>query len=366
MNGIRSLNRIFIIGLGLIGGSLAKSVRRVFPKVSIYAVEKNEKSRRAALMDGTVNKAWESLSGSVLDEVGTADIIFLCAGVESCKEAALSVGPYISGKDIIVTDVCSTKSEITDFFKKMKDINYIGGHPMTGSEKSGYETADAYLMENAIYVLCPMEHTKTSDMEFLTEIISSIGALPYKMDHREHDSAMARISHLPHITASALVNAAVLGEKDGMLRTLAAGGFKDITRIASGNPELWQGIVMSNKEHIICAIDDMIGCLEKYRSAIHNENKEQLFELLRSAGIQRESFETGRKAIMNLMYELNMNVPDKPGIIAEISSKLSENNINIRNIYIAESRDNELGCLRLAFDTKDARDRAALLLEVEL
>ena len=128
---------------------------------------------------------------------------------------------------------------------------------------------------------------------------------------------------------------------------------------------MWKNITFFNKKNIIYAINDMISNLEKYKSAIVKSESDFIYDFLENAVISREKYETGRKTIMNLMYELNINVENKPGAIAGITSKLDGNNINIKNIYIAESRDNELGCLRLVFDSKDARDDAVCILGID-
>lgn len=363
----RKLKHVMIVGLGLIGGSIAKAIRRMESEVWISAIEKNAFSCEQALMQGVINKAYEECSEECLREIMECDLIYLCTGMDTCGPIVEFLAPYFLQSKAIITDVCSTKIGIRNIFKALgKNIRYIGGHPMAGSEKSGYEVSSPYLLENAIYVLCPMEDSKDEDLEFLKQVTLQMGAFPYIMDAEAHDKAMAKISHLPHIAAAALVNTAAAPSQKTVLQTLAAGGFKDITRIASGDPDLWKQIAISNRENIVDAIDELIAYLNQYRAAMICLDADKLYHYFESARSERECFETGQKTIMNLMYELNMDVPDRPGIIAEVSAKLSAHHINIRNIYIAESRDNELGCLRLAFDTKEARDKAAAILEVTI
>ena len=357
------MKRIVIIGLGLIGGSIAKSLRKVYPDCNIVAVNRSIGSCDSALSEKVINEAYSELSGECLGSMENSDVIFLCTELNSSKEIIDILIKRFNNKKTIITDVCSTKEEIKNIFQNTKyNINYIGGHPMAGSEKSGYKFSSGYLLENAIYILCPVENTNEADIDFMKNIISDIGALPYIMEAKTHDEAMAQISHMPHITAAALVNAAGSYGNREILNNLAAGGFKDITRIASGDPDLWKNISISNRKNIINSIDNLIGNLNEFKIALEKSDKEQLNLLFSSARNNREAYETGRKTIMNLMYELNIDVPDRPGIISEITLKLTQNNINIKNIYIAESRENELGCLRLAFDSKEARDKAAEIL----
>jgi len=368
MHGHKDLNCITIIGLGLIGGSLAKSMRRVYSNVHITIIERDIDTCKLALSDGVASSAFSSYTSEAKEKLLQSDIIFFCTGIDACESILKDIYPFINGengKKPIISDVCSTKDNIKNIFQTYK-VNYIGGHPMAGSEKSGYGASSPYLLENAIYVLCPNENTDDSDMEMMKSVVINIGALPFVMESGEHDEVMSQISHLPHLVASVLVNSAMRYKDDSMIRALAAGGFKDITRIASGDAELWKNILSANRENVCASIDNIIEMLSEFRKMLANSDGNGIYEFLEEARIGRESFETGRKTIMNLLYEINIDVPDKPGIIAEVSVKLLKNNINIRNIYIAESRDNELGCLRLAFDSKDARDKAAKVLGVEV
>ena len=369
----RKLEKITIIGLGLIGGSIAKGLRRVYSNMKIVSVDINEKSLDKAICTQVIDIAYKVTNGVIDNAVDSdmmqrfendmvsSDIIFLCTELNASRYIIDRLSLILNGKNVILTDVFSTKTEISDIFQNTK-INYIGGHPMAGSEQSGYAASSEYLLENAMYILCPEVDSKEDDIEFLKNVIKDIGAIPYIMSPLIHDEAMARISHLPHIVAAALVNTAANFPEQEILRTLAAGGFKDITRIASGDPELWKNITVSNRKNVIKAIEDVTEYLARYKKALQQSDKDELHLLFESAQNEREEYETGRKAIMNLMYELNIDVPDRPGIIAEISTKLKDNNINIKNIYIAESRENELGCMRLAFLTKEERDRAEEIL----
>ena len=363
----RTLRKAVIIGLGLIGGSIAKSLRRGYRDCYITAINRSSEGGQTALRENIINKFYNELSEDCLNNIEGSEIVFLCTELHSSKNIIDILMKNFENKETIITDVCSTKAEINDIFQNSKTkVNFIGGHPMAGSEKSGYRNSSEFLLENAVYILCPSENTDKKDIDFMKNIISSTGAIPYVMDAYTHDGVLSQISHLPHITASALVNTASSYGNAEILNSLAAGGFKDITRIASGDPGLWENIIMSNKNNVIDSIDELINNLNLFRNAIENSDKDELRSLLNKAKNSREAYETGRKTIMNLMYELNIDVPDKPGSIAGITAKLTENKINIKNIYIAESRENETGCMRLAFESKEARDAAASVLGVVL
>lgn len=363
-----TIRRIAVVGLGLIGGSVAKSLRRAYPEIIIIGVEPDEESCRLALEEGVVNQTYAQITDACLKEIAQSDVLLLGTGVGACASIMEQVAPYIKNSKTIVTDVCSTKQQMCDLMASYgQEIRYIGGHPMAGSEKSGYAAASPFLLENAIYVLSPMPYTEEADLEYLRDMVRRLGALPLVLDATAHDDAIARISHLPHVVASALVNAAMKNpEQEEILRTLAASGFKDVTRIASGDAGLWTGISFSNRENLIAAISDMIAVLGQYKDALEQHQTQELHDLLQLGASRRETVAGGVKPLLNLMYELNVDVPDEPGILAEITAKLTSQRINIRNIYIAESRESELGCLRLVFDTKETRDRAAKILGVSI
>lgn len=366
------INNVLIIGLGLIGGSIAKAIKRAKKGINIIGCDIDASVINKACFDGAIDmgfccteaKDYVSSTTGTLDEIKKADVIFLCTNINTCKEIAKEISPYISGETII-TDVCSTKADLFKLFDSLGGkINYIGGHPMAGSEKSGFNASHSHLFENSIYILCPHSNVPQHMFKQFEMLIKAIGAIPYIQDPVEHDIAMARISHFPHVMASALVKTAQLKEtEEGSLRVLAAGGFKDITRIASSDPKLWKHIISTNPANVCEAIDDCIDILKTFRDNLKNGNLDAIEKFFTEAREYRDSFQSGSGALMNLMYELSVDVEDKPGVIADITTRLRNEGINIKNIYIAESREHEGGCLRLVFDNKDARDRASKIIK---
>ena len=234
---------IGFIGLGLIGGSLAKSIRRAFPLASLYAFDQNRENTRLALHEGVINRICTEKDPAF----GECDYIFLCTPVKN----NITYLPFL--RDIrkagcIISDVGSVKGEmhraVTD--AGMENC-FIGGHPMAGSEKSGYENATDFLMENAYYLITPAGEVDVMRLAEFMELITAIRAIPMVMTFEEHDYVTAAVSHLPHIVAASLVNAIRnLDTSDQCMKQIAAGGFRDITRIASSSPVMWQQICLSN------------------------------------------------------------------------------------------------------------------------
>lgn len=248
------------IGFGLIGGSIAKALKNKLPDCTIYAYMRSHIKLEMAKEDGIVDV--------ILNDIDTSfshcDLIFLCTPVEYNAQYLEKLKPIIHSK-CIITDVGSTKSSIHESVKLLGlEKNFIGGHPMAGSEKTGYENSDELLLENAYYILTPTKKTREKDLDTLTALTKLMGAIPFVMDCAEHDKTVATISHLPHLVAAALVN--LVKETDnsnGVMKQLAAGGFKDITRIASSSPIMWDQICETNREAILKVLDIYLDSLKK-------------------------------------------------------------------------------------------------------
>ena len=351
--------KIGFIGLGLIGGSIARAVRRVYPEARIIAYNRNQTVLVRAEQEGIVDESCWEITASFSD----CDYIFLCTPVVSMlpflKELKGLVGP-----ETILTDVGSTKGEIHRAVKEngLED-RFIGGHPMAGSEKTGYGNSSDRLIENAWYILTPGGNVPISKISALSGLISSLGALPMLLTPEEHDHITAAISHVPHVISASLVN--MVHDLDGReeyMRTIAAGGFKDITRISSSSPDMWQEICLANSEEICIVLDKYIRKLTDFRFAIRNGNGEKLLQYFTECKEYRDSFSEESSGPIKKDYRLYMDVTDKAGAIAEIALVLAREDISIRNIGIVHNRSFEEGVLRIEFYDADTCRRAADIL----
>ncbi|NJD02956.1 MAG: prephenate dehydrogenase [Ruminiclostridium sp.] len=336
--------RITIIGLGLIGGSLARAFHERMGMKDIIAVNRSGEALQQALRDGAISRGYTEMDSSIYE----SDIIFICTPVKR----ALQYIDDLSGKvrpDCIITDVGSTKGELVTHVNTMKNPPcFIGGHPMAGTEKTGYASGFAHLFENAYYILTPCKSTPKPAMESMMDLARGIGAIPVIMDAYEHDRVTGGISHIPHIIASALVNMVKgLDSCGGSMQMFAAGGFRDITRIASSSPEMWESIVMSNKHQLKELLDNFVKELERFKKIMAEDDSQALLDFFSSAKKFRDSMPASRNGLIAPIYELIINVIDKPGIIGEIATILGRNNINIMNINVTNSREFEQGCLKI-------------------
>ena len=238
-------------------------------------------------------------------------------------------------------------------------ITFIGGHPMAGSHKSGVTAAKPYLFENAYYMLTPFENESAKNIEKLDNLLKyTLGKL-VKVDAIEHDHMTAVVSHFPHIVAASLVHQLQLENAQlPMTRSLAAGGFRDITRIASSNPILWRDITIQNRGELIDQLNQWMAEMERVKSLLEDGNVDMIEQYFAVAKEVRDALPTSSGALF-VPYDLYVDIPDYPGVISEVTGYLAEDNISITNIRIVETREDVFGILVISFSSADDRERAA-------
>lgn len=354
------LNTFGFVGLGLIGGSLALALRRSWPGCRIIAYSRTPATTRQALEQNIIDSICESPSDTQFSD---CDCVFLCAPVGS-NIAALKLLKDIVRPDCILTDVGSVKTDIHLAAHELGlDGRFIGGHPMTGSEKSGLSSAQAHLFENAYYIITPSAGTPRETVEIYRNLASSIGAIPLVLDYRQHDYATAAVSHLPHLIAVSLVNTVHdLDSKEELMKMIAAGGFKDITRIASSSPEMWEPICISNGENISRIMDTFIKLLEDTRTAMASGDGKAIYRAFERSREYRDSFSSSSLGSIKKTYRIYCDVVDESGAIATIATTLAVNGINIKNIGIVHSREFEEGVLKIEFYEEAPSLKAAQVL----
>ncbi len=343
------------IGLGLIGGSIARGIKRKRPDATIMAYMRTRARLEQAKADGIV----DVLLSGISEELRLCDIIFLCAPVE-CNAAYLKqLRPYLK-PGALVTDVGSTKTDIHAQVTAlgMEDV-FIGGHPMAGSEKTGYENSTDHLLENAYYIVTPTASSKETDVRRLVTIAETVGSIPIILDFRRHDQITAGISHLPHIVASSLVNLVRDADADdGMMKRLAAGGFKDITRIASSSPEMWEQICMTNRGNLTRILRQYIRSLEQVASELENADSQAVYDLFATSRTYRNSFSEKARGAIAPEYSFTVDIVDEVGSISTLSVILASKGISIKNIGINHNREHGEGALRIEFYEQSAMEQA--------
>lgn len=352
--------KIGFIGLGLIGGSIARAIRQYYPDYEIIAFDKNRETLALAVQENAIHTACSSID----DNFNGCAYIFLCAPI-AYNTAYLSQLKERISESCILTDVGSVKTSIHEEVIRLGlEENFIGGHPMAGSEKSGFVNAKAHLIENAYYILTPSAKVSEEKVHEYETFVESLKALPIILDYKKHDVITGTISHLPHIIASTLVNfVRDTDTDDGLMKSLAAGGFKDITRIASSSPVMWQHICLKNRENISVILDEYIKALQKAKASVDAENEKAIYSMFETSRDYRNSMPNSSAGPIKKQFALYCDIIDEAGGIATIATILASNNISIKNIGIIHNREFEEGVLRIEFYDETASSNAAKLLQ---
>ena len=351
---------IGFIGLGLIGGSLARALRRSEPAHHLIAYSPRDEETSQALSEGVIDTVCRQNDPLF----STCDLIFLCAPVQT----NISYLPFLketARQDCILTDVGSVKGIMAESAASCGLADrFIGGHPMAGTEKSGYENSTDLLLENAWFFITPTEHSDPDAVSRYHSLVESIHALPLVITPEQHDRIVAGVSHLPHILASSLVNTVkTLDSEEEFMKLVAAGGFRDITRIASSSPDVWEQICLSNRDSILDTLDSFIEIIENAKSFISAGNGPALHRLFSESRDYRDSLDDTRRGSVPRQYVLYVDLYDEAGGIATVTTLLAMSAINIKNIGILHNREFEEGVLRIEFYDKESRNHSEEILK---
>lgn len=347
------------VGLGLIGGSIAKALKAADPSIKIIAYDTNMETLSLALSEKTAD-----IAVSCIDEqFSLCDFIFLCAPVSNNDENLVAIKKVLS-PTCILTDVGSVKTTIHKHVEAAGlSSRFIGGHPMAGSERIGYKNSKALLLQNAYYILTPSEQASQEMLKTYQELVQKIGAIPLVLSYKQHDFVTAGVSHLPHVIASSLVNLVKMSDSaEGTMKMIAAGGFKDITRIASSSPVMWQQICLTNGENISRLLSDYIDALSQAKDAIDAKDADAIYALFDTARTYRESFANSSSGPIKRIYDITVDIADRPGSLAAIVTLLAVQNISIKNIGITHNREAAEGAMHIEFYEEDSVEKAKELL----
>ena len=333
--------KVAVLGTGLIGGSLALALRERVPGWEIHGFDTDPSVRARAASLRVTDRICDSPEAAA----SGADLVVLAPPVDLIPALCSRIAPGLEAS-AVVTDVGSSKVGVVRAGEAILGDRFVGGHPMAGSERHGVEAADAGLFEGAWWILTPTEATSSRSYSTVTDLIARLGAKPVAVDPAAHDALVARLSHVPQLTASALVEvAASAGDREALLG-LAGAGFRDVTRIAASNPALWVAIVRSNRQAVLEGLERLRGRLGAVAEMIGSDRWADLQEFLaRSRDARLELFakpEFGGEPI-----ELAMMVPDRPGVLAEVTTAAGRLGANIEDLRIVHSTEGGRGRLEL-------------------
>lgn len=296
--------KIVIVGMGLIGGSVARGLARLGFEGEVIGVGRDAEPLAQALSDGCLTGFTMDLQTACAD----ADLVIIAVPVLAITSVLHELAPVLA-EHTVLTDVASVKQEVVaaaaTVFGKVPD-NFVPGHPIAGSEQSGYGAAKPDLFSGRRVILTPLAHTSADAVALVTELWQEIGAEVVQMPVAHHDEVLAATSHLPHLLAFGLVDTlSQQGESEEIFR-FAAGGFRDFTRIASSDPVMWRDIFLTNAEALVAILDEYTADLGRLRTSLLNRDAEQLFRLCKRANKSREIF----LAMNSGMAKAGTNKPD--------------------------------------------------------
>lgn len=349
--------RVFVIGLGLIGGSLALCIKKQHFESEIVGFDINHEQARLASMLGVIDE----IAVSIEDGAIGADLIIIAAPVNETKEIIHLLSELPLNPEVIVTDTGSTKGKIVEssLCLTKRGFTFIGGHPMAGSHKSGVSAAKEILFENAFYLLTPEDHIENSKVETLKEWLIGTHAKFLTITPETHDYLTGIVSHFPHIIAASIVRQTErLSESESLIPRLAAGGFRDITRIASSSPKMWKDILLHNREILIDLLNQWLSEMNEVKTLLEQENSNAIYNYFNQAKQFRDGLPQKEKGAIPSFYDLYVDIPDYPGVISEITGYLAKEHISITNIRILETREDIIGVLVISFQTEEDRQRA--------
>jgi prephenate dehydrogenase len=333
--------KLALVGTGLIGGSIGLALGRAGWTVAGFDVDTERAA--AALATGAVTQ----VAASLADAVAEASLTVVAVPVGQVADtvvAALDAGASL------VTDVGSVKAPVVEAVEAARTdaaARFVGGHPMAGSEQEGLDGADADLFVGATWVLTPTVRTDPQAFADVRTVVASLGAEALAVAPELHDSLVAVVSHVPQLAASTLMNvASARGDEHAILLRLAAGGFRDMTRIASSHPSIWPDICLANREAIVNALDGYLDELANVRTIVAGGDRTELLDLLERARAARRNLPVGIP-VEEALFELRIPVPDREGVIAEVATLAATLNVNIRDFEIAHSLEGRSGVLVL-------------------
>jgi prephenate dehydrogenase len=360
----RPFDTVVIIGVGLVGGSLGRALRALPDAPHVIGVELDADAREWAVANGVVGEAFEPNSPRVdalLGPDGT-DLVVIATPVQVAVGWLGRLGKL--GYRGVVSDVASTKSAIFAVAEMSlgADATFIGGHPMAGSERTGVEASTADLFRGAYYVLTPSPRTDPDVYRRLHALITSMGSRVIAIHPEQHDEAVAVISHVPHVAAAALTNMAAerTDEGEDVLR-LAAGGFKDMTRIAAGSPELWTGIVFDNRDAVSRGLRDYAEQIMRFAGFVEAGDTEKVLEWFARAAEVRSALPARWVPASARLSVLSVPIVDRPGMVSIVTQAAAKAGCNIEDIEIDHTTE-DTAVLRLVLT--DEGDAGALVADL--
>lgn len=353
------IQKIAVLGIGLIGGSLCLALKKHRPTIEITGFDQPD-----VLDEALKRKAIDHPALSPQAAVREADLVILALPITQILKFTTEIAPALRPATI-VTDVGSVKHPVVKHAAQVlpEGIPFIGGHPMAGSEKGGIHHADPFLFENATYVLCPPPHTSheafTTQYHDFIGLIELIGARILVLEADRHDRIAAAVSHLPQLLSVTLMNyISTFHDQDDAYLRLAAGGFRDMTRIASSDFGMWRDIVVGNEGPILDMLSGFATQLEKMRNRVFGNDLEALSQSFQKARASRNLIPKNSKGFLHPLADVYVYAEDKPGFLYKLTRILHQGTINIKDLELLKIREGIEGVFRIGFENQNTAQKA--------
>ncbi len=351
---VDGMREVGVFGMGLLGGSVALGLRERFVAANLHAYDPDPGALEAALAMG----AADEIHTSIGPWVGQLDLGVLAAPVRVLDGLARAVAPFARAGSRWI-DIGSVKGPVVAALEGLLP-GYVGTHPMAGRETPGVQNAYAGLLQSAVWVVTPTERTKAADLAAIEELISALGAYPVRIDPGVHDRLVARVSHVPWMLATAL-NLWIDGDVDReRLLFLAAGGFRDLTRVASGSPQMSRDMVIENRAEVRAALADLQEVVA--RLAAELDDPQALLASAERGKRTRDALPIVRRSMLPRTFDVVVAIPDRPMELANLLGVLGRHAINVRDIEVLKIRETGGEAIRVGVGSADDRERALQVL----
>lgn len=357
---VEGVKKIVIYSVGLLGGSLGAAFKQGGFSGEVVGLS-SPKGIEDAIKAGAIDYGFGYNEAETV--IADADLLLLCSPINTIKKTLERIASFDLPEGLLISDVGSTKSEIIAVAEKVlpKHVSFIGGHPMAGSEKSGAAASDPFLFQNAVYVLSECSLTGDGEVEVFGDFLKKYtGCRITSLKPQVHDRITATISHVPHLVAVGMVNLATdIEEKIPGTLSLAAGGFKSVTRIASSPYYMWHDIYQTNREATDEILSDYIATMQRLLEELRSESLEESFD---SAAEVRSAMATNAKGFVNQLFEIVVVAEDRTGFLARMTGLIDKAGINIRDIELLKVREGDAGTFMLGFQSEDDALQACRIL----
>lgn len=342
-------SKVGIFGVGLLGGSVALAIKERLLAEELHGYDRDPEALAKGIAVGALDQAHAELA----PWIGDLELGILAVPVGDIANLASSIASY-AHPSTLWTDVGSVKAPLLEPLREVFP-RYVGGHPMAGSERAGVENAHSGLLHNAIWAITPGTDANRQDVEELGDLVQSLRAVALVLTPELHDRLVARVSHLPYLLAVALNLLVDRDPERDLLISLAAGGFRDITRVASGSVRMSRDMVSQNQAAVAGALADLRAILNELEATLADPG--HLASLGEAAKRTRDSLPIVQRSLLPRIFDLVVQVPDQPGEVARVTAAIASRGLNIRDIEVLAIRE-EGGAVRIGFRTQEERDQA--------